>query len=237
VTLADGTQCRIADVRTGDKVMAADGVRVNTVMFVERLAATHWSHLYSPDPHVAPFATVNHPLVVDGELVSPHPQNVKEFYPWLKRVRKLDGVAYARTTEDTVYNLWVTGDGTYRVNGFGTHCIAGTGGLLRRLHDCGELTYDEVLRAAHYFAKVPKDRRLGAKRLNDWLENIPLSSSGRRRMAMRLREASSGEPGGLGTRIFRLTCSAIGCAELLIDGAARRRSADPMTSLTRELRT
>lgn len=237
MTLADGSSCRIADVRTGDKVLAADGRRVNTVMFVERLAATHWSHLYSPDPHIAPFATINHPLMIEGELVSPQPQNVKEFYPWLKRVRKLDGVAYERTTEDPVYNLWVTGDGTYRVNGFGTHCIAGTGGLLRRLHDCGELTYDEVLRAAHYFATVPKDRRLGAKRLNDWLENIPLSAIGRRRMAARLREASSGAPGGIGTRIFRLTCSVVGCAELLIDGAARRRSGDPMATLTREIRT
>jgi hypothetical protein len=206
-------------------------------MFVERLVATHWSHLYTPDPHVAPFATVNHPLMVDGELVSPHPQNVKEFYPWLKRVRKLEGVAYERTSEDTVYNLWVTGDGTYQVNGFGTHCIAGTGGLLRRLHDCGELSYDEVLRAAHYFATVPKDRRLGAKRLNDWLENVPLSASGRRRMAMRLREASSGASGGLGTKVFRLTCSVVGCVELLIDGAARRRGSDALPTLTREIRT
>jgi hypothetical protein len=235
--MADGSRCCISDVRTGDKVLSADGKRVNTVMFVERLAATHWSHLYSPEAGVEPFATINHPLMVDGELVSPQPQNVVEFYPWLKRVRKIEGAAFTKTTDETVYNLWVTGDATFQVNGFGTHCIAGTGGLLRRLHDEGELSYDEVLRAAHYFATVPKDRRLGAKRLNDWLENIPLSASGRRRMAERLLEASSGAPGGFSTKLFRLACAAIGCAELLIDGAARRRSVDPMATLTREIRT
>ena len=32
-----------------------------------------------------------------------------------------------------LYNLWVTGDGTYIVNGFGTHSIMYDGGLHEKL--------------------------------------------------------------------------------------------------------
>lgn len=224
MTLSDGTRTRIDHVKVGDQVLSADGKRANTVMFVERIAGTRWPHLYSPDStRFKPFATINHPLVLDGELVSPQPNNVRSNYPWMKRVGKLEGASYDRTTRDAVYNLWLTGDGTYQVNGYGTHCIAGTGGLLRRLHDTGDMSYDDVLKAAHYFATVPIDRRLGAKRLNDWLENIPLSETGRARMAVRLREASSGARGGLFTRAFRFACTVLGCTELLVDGTLGRR--------------
>jgi hypothetical protein len=213
----------IDQIAVGDQVRSADGRKVNTVKFVERVAASRWGHLYSPDPsRFAPFATINHPLVIDGELASPHPQNTVFYYPWFKKVRRIEGSAFAPTTAETVYNLWVTGDGTYQVNGFGTHSIAGSGGLLRRLHDTGDISYEQVLRAAQYFATVPRDRRLGAKRLNDWMEGLPLSRAGRRRMARRLMDATDGSAGGLFTRAFRCTCVLLGLGEMLLDAVLRR---------------
>ncbi|MBI2770331.1 MAG: hypothetical protein HYX47_11965 [Burkholderiales bacterium] len=237
MTLADGSSKPIDQVTVGDQVRSADGRALNTVKFVERVAATHWGHLYSPDPaRFKPFATINHPMVIDGELASPYPQNTALYYPWFKRVRRIDGASFESTTDTTVYNLWVTGDGTYQVNGFGTHSIAGSGGLLRRLHDTGDLSYEDVLRAAQYFATVPRDRRLGAKRVNDWLEGIPLSAAGRKRMARRLMDATNGSAGGMSTRAFRWTCVLVGLCELLADGIlCRRRMPDEPLLVSREV--
>lgn len=242
VTLEDGSTKPIEQISIGDKVRSADGNDVNTVLFLERLSATHWPQLYSPDPtRFEPFATINHPLLRDGELLSPVPDLVMTNYPWFKRVSQLEGVAVRRTTEDTVYNLWLTGDATYQVNGFGTHSIAGSGGLLRKLHDCGELTYEQVIAAAHHFATVPRNRRLGAKRMNDLLEHLPMSSRGRRTMARLVMNSVNKDAVSMVTKSFRAVCSVIGSVELAVDAmremlrqqCARAKNSPPSSAMVK----
>ena len=46
---------------------------------------------------------------------------------------------------ESVYNLWVTGDGTYNVNGYGTHSIIFDGGFMRNAYDQRVITYKDVL--------------------------------------------------------------------------------------------
>ena len=62
---------------------------------------------------------------------------------WLD-VEKLENCDIVANEEDYVYNLWVEGDGTYRVNGYGTTSILGNGGALTNGFVHGVLTEDDV---------------------------------------------------------------------------------------------
>ena len=91
---------------------------------------------------MSPFATINHPLFVDGEWVAVD----VDTYPWLEKQRPLRDTQTEPSGERKLYNLWVSGDGTYIVNGFGTHSIMYDGGFMQNAFTQGIMNQDEVMK-------------------------------------------------------------------------------------------
>jgi hypothetical protein len=131
VLLADGTVKAICEIKIGDQVFNYNQTRVNRVMHIEQAVDTSFGFLYSPDQHNQPFATVNHPLYIDGQLSSLDPEKTANFYPWLGSTQQINTAVLAPASGAEVYNLWTDGDHTYIVNGYGTTSIIDDGGLLR----------------------------------------------------------------------------------------------------------
>jgi hypothetical protein len=164
--MANGQQRPIESVRVGEVVRTATG-GVGTVRFVERVQRSRWGRLYSPNASIEPFATINHPLVIDGQIRAPLPAEVHTLYPWLGRVAHLPPSKVIPDPGGPVFNLWVDGDGTYVVNGVGAHSIAASGGVLPLLFSIGPLTEAEVLSACEFFAFESSPAwRLGVWRMN-----------------------------------------------------------------------
>ena len=131
VDMADGLQKRIVDVKEGDLVFNHDRTSINRVTFLEYYQDNNGLLLYSPTEDLKPFATVCHPLIINGEMYSVDPDNNYEIYPWLGLTKKFNTTIIAPVNGKVVYNLWVDGDGTYTANGYGTTSIIGDGGLLK----------------------------------------------------------------------------------------------------------
>jgi hypothetical protein len=132
ITLASGEEIPINQVKIGDKIYNYNKTQINTVKFVESLNDKYFDNLYSPSKDIEPFATNNHPIYIDGELSCIDPERNNNWYPWLGKNKKIEAII-GPIKNDKVYNLWVDGDGTYIVNGYGTTSIFGDGGLLRLL--------------------------------------------------------------------------------------------------------
>ena len=106
----------ISEVVVGEYVSSADKTTSNEVVFIEKYNKnqSNQDKLYSPDPDIEPFATVNHMLKKGDEWVA-----VKtDLYPWLDVCQKLENALIKELKNEEVYNLWVSGDGTYCVNGY-----------------------------------------------------------------------------------------------------------------------
>ena len=116
-----------------------------------------------------PFATINHPLYVDGVLSAVDASNSN--YTWLGEMADLVPHKVVPPSGETVYNLWVDGDGTYRVNKYGTTSIIGDGGWLTRMFEAGLLTQEEVTNIM-LRCSLNADRQIGALRVNKFLEKI-----------------------------------------------------------------
>jgi len=133
----------ISEVVVGEYVSSADKTTSNEVVFIEKYNKnqSNQDKLYSPDPDIEPFATVNHMLKKGDEWVA-----VKtDLYPWLDVCQKLENALIKELKNEEVYNLWVSGDGTYCVNGYGTHSIMYDGGFMRNAYDQKIITYKDVL--------------------------------------------------------------------------------------------
>ena len=100
--------------------------------------------LYSPNKKLKPFATINHPLYIDGQLSCPIDKEIMNLYPWLGHINQMDDVVRVPAKGDMVYNLWVDGDGTYIVNGYGTTSIVGDGGVMRLNYEKGIFTKQAI---------------------------------------------------------------------------------------------
>jgi hypothetical protein len=178
VLMADGTIKKIVDVQVGEQVYNRDRSSINTVKFLEIVPDTHWSHLYSPNPKIEPFATVNHPLYIKGVLSSVNPEAQYLAYPWLDKAAKLEPSKMIPTENKLVYNLWVDGDGTYIVNGYGTTSIMGDGGWLSQSHTDGYLTHPEALMILNNHCNNGRALRVGSYHINrllKWIDFKPLS--------------------------------------------------------------
>jgi hypothetical protein len=169
VDMADGTRKKIIDVKEGDLVWNHDKTRVNRVTLFEYDVDDTYCALYSPSKEFEPFATYNHPLIINGEMYSPDPVANYEVYPWLGRNRKFDDVIVVPASGQEVYSLWVDGDNTFRVNGYGTHSIFGDGGGLLDCYQRGYLTKEEVLRMRHKFTEYGNDAVFGGYLYNNFL--------------------------------------------------------------------
>ena len=132
----------ISEIKVGDYVINKDRTSNNKVTFIEKHDPNSKDpDLYSPRENIPPFATINHPLFVDGEWVAVD----VDLYPWLEKQRPLRDANIEETGNRRLYNIWLSGDGTYNVNGFGTHSIMFDGGFMKNCFVQGLLTHDEVM--------------------------------------------------------------------------------------------
>jgi len=148
VTMFDGSKKRIDQIKDGDYVFNMNRTEVNTVLFIEIVPDKYnWQELYSPSAEFAPFATPNHPLFINGEWVALE----QGLYPWLDKVKPVKNPITRKTEDELVYNLWVSGDGTYIVNGFGTTSIMMDGGIMRVCYQNGYLSQDDIVKLMREF--------------------------------------------------------------------------------------
>jgi hypothetical protein len=166
VSMADGSTKNIEDVVIGDRVYNHDGTEINTVKFLEHSLDSHWGELYSPSPEFEPFATVNHPLYVNGQLSAVDPANHFELYPWLGQAAKIANPTVIPARGDVVYNLWIDGDHTYVVNGYGTTSIIDDGAFMRQAYEYGYTTHDETLGILHTHSNNGRALRVGSYYVN-----------------------------------------------------------------------
>lgn len=172
ITMADGTVRPIVDVTIGDSVLSADGQTVNTVKFIEIVPDSDWGQLFSPDKKYKPFATINHPLIFDGKLHAVDPEMSFNIYPWLGPCQQLKDPIIEPARGELVYNLWVDGDGTYTVNGYGTTSIMGSGDFLSRSAAQGFLSVAEVVNIMDFFTNKGKHVQYGGYLVNKILGSI-----------------------------------------------------------------
>ena len=151
----------ISEVLVGDYVMNKDKTKANKVVFVEKRSASD-KELYAPKPDEKPFATKNHMLYVDGKWV--HADG--DQYPWLEDCELVSNVVVEPGGDQVLYNLWVTGDGSYIVNGYGTHSIMFDGGFMKNAHDQGLLGYDDVLLLMEEYTEEKPNLLYGSFLLN-----------------------------------------------------------------------
>ena len=154
ITMGDSTSSKIiqkpiSEIKVGDYVLNKEMTEKNKVVFVE-IAEEHVhanEELWSPSEHLQPYATEMHPIFVNDEWMAMD----HEFFPWLK-VKKVENPISERCGFRKLYNLWVTGDGTYIANNFGTHSALFDGGWMRQCWEQKLLTYDEVIDLTYEYA-------------------------------------------------------------------------------------
>jgi hypothetical protein len=166
VTMAGGHSIKISEVQVGDFVLGSDNKTLNRVKFIETVEDTVWDLLYSPDDEHEPFATINHPLYINGIMYSPDPDATARLYPWLDKCEKFDKVRLKPAKGELVYNLWVDGDHTYIVNGYTTHSIMDDGGFLAKAWNYGLLSHKQVMDIMFEFTTSGNDIQYGAYLLN-----------------------------------------------------------------------
>ena len=159
---SDSYELPISEVKVGDHVLNVDKTKSNEVVFIEKHNKSNTWTLYSPDNEVKPFATSNHMLFKDGKWVVVE----NDLYPWLDKCEKLENAIIEEIQGEDVYNLWVTGDGTYNVNGYGTHSIMFDGGFMRNAHDQKVIKYEDVLKLMHEFTSEKSEILHGAYLIN-----------------------------------------------------------------------
>jgi len=174
ISMADGTTKPICEVQVGDLVFNYDKTSINRVTYIEKTNDLAFGQLYSVTKDEEPFATVNHPLYINGKLSAVYPDNTYKFYPWLGKLETLipDRVVPANGQE--VYNLLTDGDGTYIVNGYGTTTIQGDGGWGRLLVEQGITTPERLSEVLIECATESKEVSYGAYICNKALGKLDI---------------------------------------------------------------
>ena len=95
---------------------------------------------------------------------------VENAYPWLGKMKKWVQPNVIESA-DNVFNLWVDGDGTFTVNGFGTTSIIGDGGFVRSAAVNGLLEEEHVQNALMYFQGTRR-RSYGAYIINRAMTDV-----------------------------------------------------------------
>ena len=162
VSMADGTTKPICEVQVGDLVFNYDKTSINRVTYIEKTNDLAFGQLYSVTKDEEPFATVNHPLYINGKLSAVYPDKTYELYPWLGKLETLIPDRIISATGQEVYNLLTDGDGTYIVNGYGTTTIQGDGGWGRLLVEQGITTPERLSEVLIECATESKEVSYGA---------------------------------------------------------------------------
>lgn len=172
ISMADGTFKNIEDVIVGDMVLSADGKAVNTVKYVEHslTQGTAYQTFYAPKG-IKPFATENHPIVVNNQWVSSNAELSQKLYPWIE-IEQLMDFDTEPTYNQIVWNLWVSGDHTYQVNGFGTNSLVDDGGWLRISVEQGYMTREQITEVTLAVSKSSSSVAYGALILSNLVAGI-----------------------------------------------------------------
>ena len=160
VEMADGTTKEISQIKIGDLVFNYNKTKTNKVMYVESTKDTTYGYVYTPTSQLKPFATINHPLYINGVLSSA--AKIGFDYPWLNIKGTITPTEVIPAKGDTVYNLWLDGDHTYIVNGYGTHSIIDDGGIIRNCIDQGVMTHDEGMNLLVEYTSFGKNLMYGS---------------------------------------------------------------------------
>ena len=154
----------ISEVKVGEYVVNKDKKEVNKVTFIEKHEPNllpDEEKLYSPSPEVKPFATENHGLYIDGKWVAVD----TDCFPWFDHfnIQPVQNPISEPLGDNMVmYNVWLTGDGTYIVNGYGTHCGLYDGGWMRQCWEQGLLKHEEVMNFLYEYGGEKQHLKYGA---------------------------------------------------------------------------
>ena len=172
ISMADGIVKNIEDVTVGDTVLSADGKTVNTVKYIEHslTQGTSYQNFYAPKG-ITPFATENHPMVVGGKWVSANSKLSQKLYPWIE-TEQLEEFDMEPTHNQIVWNLWVDGDHTYQVNGFGTNSLVDDGGWLRISVEQGYMTKEQITAVTHGVSNSSSSVAYGALILSNLVADL-----------------------------------------------------------------
>jgi hypothetical protein len=151
-----------------------DKTSVNRVTYVEKTTDLEFGQLFSVTKDEEPFATINHPLYINGKLSTVYPDKTYELYPWLGKLAPLNPDRIIPATGQDVYNLLTTGDGTYIVNGYGTTSIQGDGGWGRLLVEQGITTPERLSEVLFECATESKEVSYGAHICNKALGKLDI---------------------------------------------------------------
>ena len=159
----------ISQIMVGDYVMNKDRTKANKVVFVQKHdQADQHPDVYSPSSEIEPFATLHHPLFVDGEWIA-----VKtNYFPWLEKNKPVTNPIIKSLGDRELYNLWVTGDGTYTVNGYGTHSILYDGGFMRNSFDQNIIDHGGVMKILEQYVYYNKNLIYGSFLFNRLIGKI-----------------------------------------------------------------
>jgi hypothetical protein len=165
VELSSGEKVRIDQVKVGDMVWNWNKTRTNQVKFIEKMCGEHL--LFTPNTRAKPFATDNHPLYINGKLSTVIKNS--NYTKWLGEMEIIKSAKF-ESFNGTVYNLWVTGDNTYIVNGFGTTSIVGDGGWMTEMFEQNKLKSEEII---DIMIRVSEDKysQFGALFINNKIRN------------------------------------------------------------------
>ena len=176
VAMADGNTKRIDQIVVGDRVFNWNKTQINTVEFLEisSIVVNPTKMFYSPDEKIAPFATLDHPLYIDGQLTAVDPDHTFELYPWLGQLEQMKFVSTAVVENvHKVYNLWVDNDHTYIVNGFGTTSIIQDAAISIQIgHKHGYIKTHEEAMEYFYRHSDGRDLRVGSYLFWSWLVRL-----------------------------------------------------------------
>jgi hypothetical protein len=164
VSMWDGSNKRIDEIRPGDLVQSGMYSKPSKVLFVEKLPDNIlWNTLYSPSENHTPFATPNHMLFVNKEWVA----HDIDIYDWMPKLKRVQNPITTQPKGDFVYNLWLEGgDGTYFVNGYLTHSILYDGGFMRLAWEKGFLSHEQIMGLLHEFTIQGKKMIYGSYLIN-----------------------------------------------------------------------
>jgi hypothetical protein len=141
----DGSKKRIDQIKIGDLVMNYDNTRVNRIAMVQEIdASVFGSTLWSPNKDIPPFASMNHPIYINGELSAADANTAMTWQPWVGSVKQLDDAVISKTTETKLYNIYPDGDASYRVYDWGAPSLASGDDLGVRMLEQGVITFEQL---------------------------------------------------------------------------------------------
>jgi len=145
VELADGSVKPIEDIAIGDTVMNHDRTKINRVVMIQISDSKGFANtLWSPTDKLKPFATLNHPVYINGKLAAARPDIAMDYQPWIGHVDQAENTVIAKINDQKVYNIYPDGDATFRVYNYGAPSLADGDTTTFRMYEQGVITFDEV---------------------------------------------------------------------------------------------